>query len=33
MRIERTTPCDHEWAQIYLKDTWSGPLRLSACCD
>jgi hypothetical protein len=29
--MERTTPCEHQWAQIYLKDTWSGPLRLSAC--
>ncbi len=33
MSMERSTPCDHEWAQIYVKETWSGQLRLSGCCD
>jgi len=33
MNTERTAPCEHEWSQIYLKETWSGLLRLSTCAQ
>ena len=28
---EPNTICEHEWALIHVKDTWSGPMRLSGC--
>lgn len=31
MRTEANTTCEHEWALIRVKDTWSGHMRLSDC--
>jgi hypothetical protein len=29
--MEPNPPCEHAWSLIRVKDTWSGPMRLSAC--
>jgi hypothetical protein len=31
MNTEPNVSCEHEWALIHEKDTWSGPMRLSSC--
>jgi hypothetical protein len=31
VRMETDASCDHDWAVILQRETWSGPMTLSRC--